>query len=569
VPLDARTLPDGERIDTDICIVGAGPAGLALARTLAGSGPRICLIDSGDTQSDDAARDLADGRNAGLDYFTLRESRGRAFGGSSLLWNVPRGDADAGLRLRPLDPVDFEQRDWLPYSGWPFDRTHLDPYYSRAADMAGIEMPPPTAEDWAARSGEKPLCVDPLTVRSVLFQIGSASRWHGEAAAGELVRRGVTVLLNGTVVEVECTRERRRVTGVRVATLTGKHIRVGAGLVVLACGGIDNARLMLLSRLGNDLVGRYFMEHPHFTAGVIVPRDATLFQETRLYRPHTAEGKAVEARLTLTDHVVREEQLVGCSVALHARPRSGDLSDLESRPVPSDGEAAAALLASALRRKAWPAAARRLLAHVGRDVSGAVRAGQRIAGHRRGSRQQRQAPAPGARPKLFTLYVNAEQAPDPASRVRLDRTRDALGQRRARLEWRVREDDIARITRTVAIIARHLESAGLGRVHTPLHPALPPPGMRGGYHHMGTTRMHRDPAQGVVDGDGRVHGVDNLYVTGSSVFPTGGHFNPTLTVAALAIRLGDHLAQRFRVNGPRVAGHGRTGRGEAAGRSGR
>jgi choline dehydrogenase-like flavoprotein len=138
----------------------------------------------------------------------------------------------------------------------------------------------------------------------------------------------------------------------------------------------------------------------------------------------------------------------------------------------------------------------------------------------------------------------SEQEPHPDSRVLLDyRNRDALDLPRAMLDWRVTEDDMRAVSQTLALIGRQIEAAGIGRFHVPLHATLPPKRLKGGYHHMGTTRMHVDPAQGVVDVDCRVHGIENLFIAGSSVFPTGGYANPTLTIVALAVRLADHLAQ--------------------------
>jgi len=163
-----------------------------------------------------------------------------------------------------------------------------------------------------------------------------------------------------------------------------------------------------------------------------------------------------------------------------------------------------------------------------------------------GNQSRGQHAVTSAPPEVFALNVMSEQEPHPDSRVLLDRRHlDALRQPRAALDWRVRDADIRAITRSLDLIGRQIEAAGLGRFHTPLHPTLPPHRLKGGYHHMGTTRMHADPRKGVVDADCRVHGISNLYIAGSSVFPTGGYANPTLTLVALAVRLADRLALRF------------------------
>ena len=161
----------------------------------------------------------------------------------------------------------------------------------------------------------------------------------------------------------------------------------------------------------------------------------------------------------------------------------------------------------------------------------------------------RQMDAPQEDPARRAIFFmnELEQAPNPASRVRLIEQRDALGMPRVQLEWRLSGLDKRSIRRAHELLARELGRAGLGRLQLMLSEDEHrwPPELGGGRHHMGTTRMHRDPARGVVDPDCRVHGVGNLYVAGSSVFPTVGAANPTLTIVALALRLADHLVEQL------------------------
>jgi choline dehydrogenase-like flavoprotein len=550
--VDARAVSNGEQIEMDLCIVGAGPAGLTVARTLADRGLKICLVESGGlkpkgNEDDAAVRDLTAGRNVGLAYFPLAEARRRGFGGSSTLWDIPMGEGVVGLRLRPLDPIDFEARPWLPYSGWPFDYAHMEPYYQRAAALCRIEPYPPSP------GARKPLGLETDVIQSSTFQIGPSSVWWGPEALAWLEKGDATLFHNGTVTQIDAYSDARRVRGVEVSTLTGKTFSISAKTVVLACGGIDNARLLLLSDrvqrggLGNDrdLVGRYFMEHPHFTAGVFIPARPDVFGSAGSFKRHQFKEGWVEQRPALAESVVRRERLRGCDISLQAASQRARVRALQALEEKTDGHAAADLLWSALKRREWPYIARRALHEVASDPAGAWRA---IRQRARYNRYRSNNPSGSdAQPELFALNVMAEQEPFPDSRVLLDpRRRDALGQPRAMVDWRVTDDDMSAIARTVKLIGREVEAAGLGRFHAPLHPTLPPDPLNGGYHHMGTTRMHVDPARGVVDADCRVHGIDNLYVAGSSVFPTGGYSNPTFTLVALAVRLADHLAQRFR-----------------------
>jgi choline dehydrogenase-like flavoprotein len=143
------------------------------------------------------------------------------------------------------------------------------------------------------------------------------------------------------------------------------------------------------------------------------------------------------------------------------------------------------------------------------------------------------------------MRVQAEQAPNPDSRVTLGTRRDRFGLPVARVDWRPAPSDRASIRASQEAVDEALRAAGLGHVEFMLGDEHPPALLEGNFHHLGTTRMHTDPARGVVDADCRVHGVRNLYVAGSSVFPTYGCSNPTLTVVALALRLADHLKKQL------------------------
>lgn len=558
--IDARSLSDGDRLETDICIVGAGPAGLTLAYTLAGRGTRICLVESGGFEPDNSGhmqstRELNVGRNVGLGYFRLDEARGRGLGGTGTRWNIPIGDDGAvGVRLRRLEPIDFEARDWLPHSGWPLTYAHLEPYYVRAAGLCGIDAQPPSPGECARRNPCEPLPLNADVVQTTMFQVGPANVWYAPDTVARLDKSEIKVLLNGTVTRIETEQGAQRVSGVQLRTLDSRNIHITAKTVVIACGGIGNAHLLLLSDsvqrggLGNghDLVGRYFMEHPHLGVGVIVPNGSDAFERAALYQIHRSGDAWVEGHLALTESSVRREHLRGCVAALYAVPWDSSLRELENIADPTAGDAAAELLGAALKRRTWPYNAGALARNMAADPLGALRAFRRgittVAHRKRRVRKGGHAP-----PEVLALHVMAEQEPHPDSRVLLDRrNRDALGQPRVRLDWRVTDADISAISRSLALIGREIKTAGLGRFHAPLHHTLPSRRLTGGKHHMGTTRMHVDPAQGVVDADCRVHGIDNLYVAGSSVFPTGGYANPTLTVVALALRLADHLAHRFR-----------------------
>jgi choline dehydrogenase-like flavoprotein len=415
------------------------------------------------------------------------------------VWNTWFGD-EVGAKYVPLDAVDLEARAWWPLSGWPFDRTHLEPYYTRAQTFCGLAGSAWSGED--QESAEQPrLALSPGPLTTGVYEFG-ASRLFTDVHLAEVRRaRNVLLCLNTTVVELERDPATRSITQVRAASVTGRTLRVRAPLFVLAAGGIENARLLLLANVDDQsgMVGRCFMEHPRDVSCRLVPADPRLFERCGFYDIHRGTHGIVVGRLAFTDEARRREELAAMSITL--------------QPLPST-----------LR---WPVAESLRTRLLGPRLR--VRTGwSRVPG------RHRRSPA-------FELLINLEQAPDPDNRITLGNDRDRFGLPRAAIHWRWRARDQQNLVRIHAIVAAELERHGLGRVEVRAG-ALPDPNA---HHHMGTTRMHRDPRYGVVDEHARVHGLSNLFVAGSSLFPTSGFANPTLTVVALALRLAEQLDKRL------------------------
>jgi choline dehydrogenase-like flavoprotein len=150
--------------------------------------------------------------------------------------------------------------------------------------------------------------------------------------------------------------------------------------------------------------------------------------------------------------------------------------------------------------------------------------------------------------RLYSLYFRAEQAPDPSNRVALSDRRDALGIPETRLDWHIKPIDRESILAWLDVFAGDLRAKGYGHVIKQADDWQQ--GVVGGPHHLGTTKMSAGARNGVVDEHCRVHSVDNLYVAGSSVFPTGGYANPTFTIVTLALRLADTLRKRLQGENP-------------------
>lgn len=486
--VDAREIENGAALEADVCVVGAGAAGISLARALARAGRDVVVLESGGLEPEPEAKELLVAENAGDPYFPLEENRDRALGGTTSLW--------AGW-CRPLDPIDFERREWVPGSGWPFGREELDPWYERAHEVLELGPYEYRTEWWTAQLGRPPLPLDETLAATEIFQLSPPVRF-GSAFRDELEADGrIRIVLHATALELVSDREARAVQAVQAGSLDGRRFRVEPALCVLAAGGVECARLLLLSRgarprgLANehDLVGRFFMEHLHFPAGVIeLPsRQPRRRFELYVWRP----GKRAVGRLFAAERARRREGLLNASV--HIEP---------------------------LRRS-------------------------------------RVARALKLSPDALWLHLTLEQVPDPQSRIVLGESLDGFGLPRARVVWRTGEAERTTFLRTRELVAEAFAKAGFGTLKVEPGESgetWPPPplqGLRG--HHMGTTRMSDDPREGVVDRDCRVHGLENLFVASSSVFPTSGAGTPTITIVALALRLADHLARLPARRGGRAA----------------
>jgi choline dehydrogenase-like flavoprotein len=545
--IDARTLPADEVIETEVCIVGTGPAGLSLARELIGQDFRVCVLESGSLELPDAdTQSLAEVESAGDFVQVPADSRNRRFGGNSTYWGVNIRQGQLGLRHVPLDEVDFEKRDWLPYSGWPFEREHLVPYYERAQEACQLGPFTYEAEDWEdANSPRLPFIGNRVTTR--MFQFGPGKAFYQDCRDQINRSSNITTYLYANAVELETDETARTVTRVRVACLQGNKFWVSAKVVILAVGGVGSTHLLLLSNkvqkegLGNehDLVGRFFMDHPLVYGGLFVPANPKMFSSMALYDLRQLSKGIVMGGLSLTNEVMRRERLMNMSMLLLPRPKKYRASD------------AATSLKELVSGRALKEGPKGVFQHLGKVATGlddlATSAYNKLT----------KKPEPfwpnlstGGWSKLpdkeqiynvFEVLHQTEQAPHPDNRIVLGTEFDKLGRRKARTETCWRDVDINNVKRAQALFAEEIARAGLGRYEIEQDGELPTLSTPGTSHHMGTTRMHVEPKQGVVDENCRVHSVSNLFIASSSVFPTGGYANPTLTIVALALRIADRV----------------------------
>lgn len=522
---DAREIPTGTRIVADICVVGAGPAGLSVVLDLIGSGLDVCVLEAGGRRPDRATQSLLEGETSFDPAGPLQEARLACLGGTTRVW---------GGWCRPLDAADFAGR--RDDEGWPFGREHLDPFYRRAHELCGLGPFDYDVGAWCSGGdGALPLPEDLAETR--LFHISPPTRFGHEYRPPLRAAARVRVLLRAVCAELLPEDGSDRVGAARVVTLEGGSFEVTARHYVLAAGGIENARLLLLSDrldangLGNasGLVGRYFMEHPYVTAGRLHLEGSDVPLE--FYRPHRASRNGGSSRVR------------GVWIPAPDRVRADGLLGSAHFPLPSwapspESEGATALGAIArLLHGGWlPAAGGRHLLRALRDPTGTLGAlYHRLVDPRLGRWSS----------EMIRVRSFCEAEPLRSRRVRLSDARDALGRRRIRVEWSPSDLELRSLRRGQELVGRALADAGIGRLECSLGTDQQPE-IETASHHMGTTRMHPDPARGVVDANCRVHGHHNLFIAGSSVFPTAGFANPTLTIVALALRLADHLRARAR-----------------------
>lgn len=522
-----------EAVTADVAIVGSGVAGQAAARRLLSRGLSVVLIESGGIDHDEASADLNRGDVVGQAYYPLEHSRLRFFGGTTAIW---------GGRCAEHDAIDFERRNWVADSGWPIGHAELRPYVAEARKTFGVEQ-----VDMARLARPellRRLSSEELAVRWWSFD-SKFDRFTIDRAGDLQSETRCTLLVHATVREVVLDGDKASVERLEVRTCSGRTIDVRARHFLLAAGGIENPRILLASNsimpdgVGNayDLVGRYFMEHPHARGGRIVGKAD--WRWLAAFAKRRINGVEVSPAITPSEALQRREGLLNSALTIAVRQPEGGGHPLAKRAYL---HARHRTPPTRLGRSLWKATKQMARRYTG--LAGPLHPWlmKRLSG------------------LDLAVVIRAEQAPNPQSRVRLNGSRDATGMPRVALDWRLSSIDVDSINGLMGALDRESRRLGLGSVEAAgwlsnpdkrwvsdelvsAHPI-------GGFHHMGTTRMSSDPRRGVTDGWGRVHGLANLHIAGSSLFPTAGWANPTLTILALALRTADRISDEIQFARP-------------------
>jgi choline dehydrogenase-like flavoprotein len=550
--IDANAVAASTTFNADVCVVGAGPAGIVLALELARAGRSVLLIESGGPAFDRAAQDLGEAaiadaaRHAALAHATRRQ-----FGGTSAIW---------GGRCVPLDPVDFEVRDYVPCPGWPISYAELAEHYPRACEYAGCG--PADFESASALPDAQPTIVPGFT--DSFISSSGLERWGSPTDFGRRYRDDIaanpriTCLLNATCTSVETGDDPGRAASLCISAPSGGRMTATGRMFVLACGGLATTRLLLVSNrvhrngLGNQgsALGRFYMGH--LSGKIADVRFSTDPDRTIFGFERDAAGAYCRKRFAIRGEQQKNRRLLNCALWLDnprlADPghRSGILSLAIlalSAPVLSRRLAPEAIVAAAVGGSGQFPRMPHLL-NIVRDLPSVMTFAPAFVYQRYFAQPRMPGFFVRSRANVYALHYHAEQQPHDASTVRLGEDTDAFGMRRLVVDLRFSDADAASVVETHRLLDSHLRANGCGELvyrFTDLRWAVQDQA-RDGFHQIGTTRMSDDPRQGVVDADCKVHGIDNLYVSSSSVFPTSGQANPTLSIIALSVRLARHLA---------------------------
>ena len=509
--IDARQLDNNSKIEGDICIIGAGAAGISMALEWINTPYKVILLEGGGFEYDDKVQELYKGKMTGQSNFPLKSARLHMFGGSTGHW---------GGMCSTFDPIAFQKRDWVPLSGWPFSQADLMPFYMRSQNYLDIQDMEFDSTVWQKK--DPSLVPLPFTKHfwPKIWRFSGPTRYGTKYKDTIVNAKNIYLYTFANATDIRTNDTVNSVSEIIVKNHAGKTHTVVAKHYVLACCAIQNSRMLLASNkqapngLGNDndLVGRHFMDHAEIHAGELWLNDANALKYY-MYKPPRAK-----AELALKPESQAQFQILNGITSLSPLELDKKIPPLSKTWSGEDP------------RKNW-----KVVSEADLDA--------------RGNKIERLFAS--KEHQSYRLVVRLEQQPNPNSRVLLDKELDSLGVPRAILHWDMTAVEKRSLRKIIELIGKEAGLSAFGRVKMDVslqdekNPELPEH-TSGGWHHMGTTRMDNDPKRGVTDGNGKVHGIDNLYTAGSSNFTTGGGVNPTLTVVAVSIRLSDHIKEKIK-----------------------
>jgi choline dehydrogenase-like flavoprotein len=512
-------------LEADVIIIGAGAVGLMMAVELARSGSQVLVLEAGGSGvSAESQAYFSSARSIGHPLQGLHRGRYRALGGTTTFW---------GGQLAALDPLTYQHRPWLADVRWPIGHADVEPYYARVFSLLGMdEQIADDSEVWRRLRVTPPEAVGDLT----LF----FTRWAPEPNFARLFEADIlrapklTVIVNAPVTALQTDSNGHRVTHVQINAGAKGALTARARVYVMASGAIETPRLLLSDLAtgqappwsGNHWIGRGFMDHVGCVGGTVTPLDRRRFHN--LFDNVVLDGIKYQPKIKLSEQAQVERKLLSVS------------ADFVFHSSISEHVSNAKILFKVLFKAALKGKTDvKLLKSAAQVISlfryTAPMIGRYIRDHRVYSFADRG----------ISVGLNVEQKPLVSSAVLLREERDALGMPLIDVDWEIDGGEIETLACFAEMLAEYLAKNGLARLD--INPTLANRDVAviaGAYdtsHHMGTTRMASDPSAGVVDGNMKVHGIENLYVAGAAVYPTTGFQNPTFTAMALGLRLAASL----------------------------
>ena len=504
---------------SDLCIIGSGAAGLALVSELLDTRLNIIVLESGGYECETKTQQLYDVEISGLPLPGATEGRFRVFGGSTTQW---------GGQALPLMPIDFEKRAWIPYSGWPMTYHELSPYYTRACQFLLVDHMNFDTDLFAYLKTKPPT----FNASYILYHF---SKWSPTPNVREnyvakiKTSKHCTLLLHANATRITLNENHHDVQQIEARSLEGQSVIVKAKYFVICAGGIESARLLLANHhqnpngLGNDhgCVGRYFQDHPSAAIGWIKTKHPKKIQQW--FNVFHKRGLKYSVRTTAHPKWQDEKQTLNMSSGITFVDDNITLDHLKN-------------IYRDFRKRNINRHMIKMALQVMMHPHDILSPAFHYAFYGRSY-------AKGAK---LRVGLTSEQEPNSESRITLSHRQDALGMPLANVCWKLTELTRYSMQQFALNLRHQFESQGLGTIE--FEPWLFDQEDKMEYitdqlHHIGSTRMHDSPRYGVVDKHCRVHDIHNLFIGSSSVFPTGGHSNPTLTIIALCIRLADHLKQ--------------------------
>ncbi|MDX6610225.1 MAG: hypothetical protein QOF85_2150 [Solirubrobacterales bacterium] len=555
-----------ERIEADVAIVGAGPAGIVIALELAGAGHRVLLLESGGTRFDRDAQRLGDAVGPDPHHVELSLATRRQLGGASNIW---------GGRCVPFDPIDFEARPIVGDARWPLGHDEVSPYLQRACEWC-------RCGDAVFDAGGLP----ELEGRPIVpgfsdgeVRASALERWSLPTNFGRVYRRALerspSLRLETGLTCTEIVPEPgvsaegiRKVSHLEARSGEGRRVEVEAARYVLAAGGLGSTRLLFASTrrdpggIGNHSghLGRWYMAHVEARVGRV--KFATPPEQTIYGHERDRDGVYVRRRFTFSPRAQWDLGLPNAAIWMvnpeigDASHGSGVLSFVYLMLIsPLGRHFVAEGIRQAHTKSSRPASVRAHLRNLAREIGPATAFAAGFGYHRFLKRGRK---VPGffvsSAANAYPLLYHGEHLPHWRSYVEPSSERDALGMPRLRTHLHFSEEDVSSVASAHRLLDRSLREQGLGEVemlYDDVEGAVREQ-LFGGYHQAGTTRMSALAGDGVVDGDLAVHGFDDLFVASSSAFPTSSQANSTFTLIAFAIRLADRLAGELS-EAPRLA----------------